>query len=489
MGPCRAKQISEIGGKKSIESKKKEKFSLFLFLLFLFFLLLLVVHKCNSEHPCSSQGIYSRHCRNLPTMAVIEPITDTTASSSTRTPLPKPPRRSGDFSYAHDDASAPRDLEATLASWDSIPLFMKDLPSRSSAAAAAAAADPALEALQSLAYDGTPNEVAAQFKSQADEYFGCKRYREALGFYTQAIDANPDDEKLQETLYANRAACNLELHNYGATLSDTSRVLGLNARSEKAYYRATRALIALERYQDAAKCAALGLQVNAHNHAIAALHAKAEQKQAQKLQTQQDAKERESRKQRMAKAVQQALVARGLWIQTTARPPDNPKPVHFDPDCLAPGSRLSLPLTQTWTPPDIIRTPLILPVFWMYPQHAQSDFIPDCHEDTPLSTYLSTMFPRSLVGSLPWDTGREYWDANLHVYATTRKKRLLKLGKKLSLREVMDQAFQTGQGQGQGVADRDGLVMSDGVLSLVVLPKGEAETRWVEQFKLHRDAK
>ena len=54
-------------------------------------------------------------------------------------------------------------------------------------------------------------EIASNFKSQGNDYFKGKRYREAAGFYTQALDAQPEDKTLREALLLNRAACNLEL--------------------------------------------------------------------------------------------------------------------------------------------------------------------------------------------------------------------------------------------------------------------------------------
>jgi hypothetical protein len=54
-------------------------------------------------------------------------------------------------------------------------------------------------------------EVAQNFKELGNEYFKSKRYREALGFYTQGVDAKPTDATLEESLRSNRAACNLEL--------------------------------------------------------------------------------------------------------------------------------------------------------------------------------------------------------------------------------------------------------------------------------------
>lgn len=54
-------------------------------------------------------------------------------------------------------------------------------------------------------------EVARNYKVQGNEYFQGRRFREAMGFYTQGIDAKPTEKGLLETLLINRAACNLAL--------------------------------------------------------------------------------------------------------------------------------------------------------------------------------------------------------------------------------------------------------------------------------------
>jgi len=57
-------------------------------------------------------------------------------------------------------------------------------------------------------------EIAQNFKDQGNEYFRGKRYREAVGFYTQGLDAKPTDLPTIEALLCNRAACNLELRMF-----------------------------------------------------------------------------------------------------------------------------------------------------------------------------------------------------------------------------------------------------------------------------------
>ncbi|PWZ03837.1 TPR-like protein [Testicularia cyperi] len=409
-------------------------------------------------------------------MAVIEDIVDEAPNATSSSSKPK-------FSYGHPGE---RNIDETLKSWDSVPLFMKDLPEDGGDSDTQAA----LEALQSLAFDGTPDEVASNFKTQGNEYFVSKRYREALGFYTQAIEASPTDTKLLETLHVNRAACHLELQNYGSCLRDTSATLGYNPRNEKAFYRAARALLALDKCVEAIDCCNHGIEIDAKNQAMKNLKTKAEARLKQIQDAEASKQERERRKRELDLALKQAFVLRGLWLETTPRPPDNPNPARFDPESLLPSSLDSIPLvgaSTKWTPPDAIRTPVIFPVFFMYPQHAQSDFVSDYHEDTPVGVYLETMFPDSARGSLPWDTKGEYYASNLQVYATTKSMRLLKIGKKLSLRQVIDQGFQDAPAGKDKVKDRDGMVMRDGILSLVVLPKGDAEQKWINEFKAQRD--
>ena len=78
-----------------------------------------------------------------------------------------------------------------------------------------------------------------------------------------------------------------------------------------------------------------------------------------------------------------------------------------------------------------------------------------------------------------WDAKGQYKASNLVVYAITRKRRLLKVGKKLTLRDICTSS----RGKEEEV---DGLQLKDGCLSFVVLPKGEEEKDWIENFKKGR---
>lgn len=74
---------------------------------------------------------------------------------------------------------------------------------------------------------------------------------------------------------------------------------------------------------------------------------------------------------------------------------------------------------------------------------------------------------------------------NLVVYVETKERRLLKVGKELTLREVLGKARRDAKGE----VKKDGVVLRDGLLSFVVLVKGAQEKAWIEEFKRKRDEK
>jgi Cns1/TTC4 Wheel domain len=143
-------------------------------------------------------------------------------------------------------------------------------------------------------------------------------------------------------------------------------------------------------------------------------------------------------------------------------PSENPYLPHFDPE-------------------DLTQQILIIPAFFLYPQHATSDIISHFAEDTPFSVHLTAMFPPQAPAP-EWDKNGEYIDGQLVVYAITLRKRLLKVGKKMTLTDVCKAA------KAKAGEPRDGLEVKDGCLTFVVLPKGDVEKRWVEDFKMNRES-
>jgi len=300
-------------------------------------------------------------------------------------------------------------------------------------------------------------EIAQNFKEQGNDYFKGKRFREALGFYTQGIDAKPTNSTILEAIICNRAACNLELENYGSVLRDCSKAISLNSKSSKAYYRSGSALLSLGRIEEALDCCTRCLAYDTDNPGIKIL-----QERALAVKNETDRKDREKRE-RLRKEeegkMKMKIAFRERNLINLPKPGGSISPVapHFDPE-------------------DPTGSTLILPVFFLYPQYATSDIISEFVEDTAFGVHIETMFPPNAPAP-DWDLKREYHPANLVIYAPTYRKRLLKVGKKMSLRNVYKVA-KAKEGQ-----PMDGLEVKDGCLSFVVMPKGDVEKKWVEEFK------
>jgi len=305
-------------------------------------------------------------------------------------------------------------------------------------------------------------EVAENFKEQGNEYFRGKRYREALGFYTQGVDAKPENGQLKAALLLNRAACNLELQNYGSVLRDCAAVISLDPRASKAYYRAGLALLALDRADEALDvCARVGNNTTS-DAGFKLLRERAEKKCAELRRKEDERADRERLASEEKRKMDAAFAARNLINVPNPDGSINPYAPRFDPEDATGGT-------------------LIMPIFFLYPEYATSDVVPDFVEDTEFGAVLATMFPPGAPAP-PWDVDGRYVVGTLVVYATTRRKRLLKVGKKMTLRDVCRAAGGT---SASGNVE-DGLEVKDGCLSFVVVPKGEAEQKWVEEYKSTR---
>ena len=140
----------------------------------------------------------------------------------------------------------------------------------------------------------------------------------------------------------------------------------------------------------------------------------------------------------------------------------------------------SPPYEPHFDPDDPTGEDVIFPVYFLYPQYETSDLVSHFAERTPFSAHLALMFPPQAPAP-EWDARKQYTAHDLVVYAPTHRRRLLKVGKKMSLRDVCKAAEQSEGGI------KDGLEMKGGFLSFVVLPKGDVEKNWVDEFKRKRE--
>ncbi|KAI8381258.1 uncharacterized protein BYT42DRAFT_299116 [Radiomyces spectabilis] len=310
--------------------------------------------------------------------------------------------------------------------FEKVPLFMNHLPEEE---------NDTLSALQSLVYDGTPEEIAENFKNQGNDCFkaGKYKYQDAITFYTRAIDTDCADKKITEACLANRAAVNLELGNYGRVLRDCAKCLEMNPRHVKALYRSARALLALDRAQEAHDCCEHGLAVDPDNTALKAMKEKCIQRQ-EALEARQRRKEEKEKADREAKEnLEKALKDRKIKIEVTDKEVREKASIVLDPE------------TQT----------LSWPVFFLYPEYKESDYIQQFNETNTFMDHLEVMFEQPA----PWDANHQYTPDNVEVYFENNqglRPSLIKIGKKHPLGKILS---------------LDQYVVTNGVPSFIILPK------------------
>ncbi|KAG8737128.1 hypothetical protein FRC10_008550 [Ceratobasidium sp. 414] len=378
----------------------------------------------------------------------------------------------------------------TLDVFDSTPLFMRELPSDNDTSESD---NNTLAALQSLIHEGPPEEVASNFKDQGNEYFKSRRFREAIGFYTQGVDAlttqpiegqgdtvkripvQEKDRPLYNALLLNRAAANLELENFGRVLKDAHLVLEHDSRSSKALFRAARALIKLRRFEEAADACDRCLAFDSENKDVKGvkdLAVKGIEEQTRKTLEKAQAAERDKA---IKVALDAALKRHSITISRT--PGDD-----VDPESLP---RLDPPL-----PTDPGTAELICRVALVYPQHGQTDLIIRFSTHDTLGAHLDSILPdpSSPDGQVEyplWDTKREYSSRAVNAYVRTRQGRVLKLGRNKTLAEICANVRKTGKEKGI----EDGLVVGQGVIAFVVVPRAsDAEERYLRSVKEERAA-
>ncbi|CUA76725.1 hypothetical protein RSOLAG22IIIB_02194 [Rhizoctonia solani] len=374
---------------------------------------------------------------------------------------------------------APRE-HVSASAFDTTPLFMRDISSGKEGEASEHD-QITLAALQSLIHEGDPEEIASNFKDQGNEYFKSRRFREAMGFYTQGVEAltiqsidgkpkivdvQEKDRPLYNALLLNRAAANLELENFGRVLKDAKLVLETDPRSSKALFRAAKALVKLRRYEEALDACNRCLTFDPDNGGVQLIRATAQKELDIETQKAKQKAEEEERAKAKEAALTVALKHHGITILK-----DNADPEH-------------LPFLDPPTPPYPTSAELICRVVLVYPQHGQTDLIMRFSTSDTLGAHLDAILPSPENGGdvpfAPWDEKQEYTSTKVNVYVKTRKGRVLRMGRNKTLEEIC----KTAKGK---EGDEDGLVVGQGVIAFVVVPKGSpAEEKYLKSVKEER---
>ncbi|CAH1447234.1 unnamed protein product [Lactuca virosa] len=109
--------------------------------------------------------------------------------------------------------------------------------------------------------------AALELKEEGNKYvkMGKKHYSEAINCYTRAINQKALSDMETSMIFSNRAHVNLQLGNYGRALSDSEEAIKLSPTNVKAFYRAAKASLSLNKLVEARSFCVKGLDENPDN--------------------------------------------------------------------------------------------------------------------------------------------------------------------------------------------------------------------------------
>nr|XP_008540866.1 PREDICTED: serine/threonine-protein phosphatase 5 [Equus przewalskii] len=102
---------------------------------------------------------------------------------------------------------------------------------------------------------------AEELKTQANDYFKAKDYENAIKFYSQAIELNPNNA----IYYGNRSLAYLRTECYGYALADATRAIELDKKYIKGYYRRAASNMALGKFRAALRDYETVVKVKPHD--------------------------------------------------------------------------------------------------------------------------------------------------------------------------------------------------------------------------------
>lgn len=117
---------------------------------------------------------------------------------------------------------------------------------------------------------------AEQIKAKGNELMGQAKYKEAIAYYTKAIEMEP----VNHIFYANRAAAHTHLKDYRSAIIDCEKSISLNESYSKAYSRLGTALFYDGNYRGAVTAYAKACELEPDNETYKADLKQAEEKLA-----------------------------------------------------------------------------------------------------------------------------------------------------------------------------------------------------------------
>lgn len=285
----------------------------------------------------------------------------------------------------------------------------------------------ALQALQALKYESEdPHTCAVSHKEDGNYHFQKKDYKKAIAAYTEGLKQKYEDITLTAVLYTNRATSNFYLGNNRSALNDAIWALKHKPDHMKAIIRAAISCFDLENYDNCLKWCERGMKIDAKEKKLSELKKKAIHQKKQK--------ERDDRKKQLREL--KNLTERNTLLETIEA---RQIQVEYCGEVTRSRQGIEELLNQTNAPHSgKLRLDeskqLCWPVYFLYPEFNQSDFIESFEENVSFIDQFLVMFETPP----PWDVKKSYLVEHIKIYFEDKKNNeLVRVKPEMILKEVL----------------------------------------------------
>lgn len=333
-----------------------------------------------------------------------------------------------------------------LKDLNKVPFFMTELDESEE--------NPQVEALQAMAYEGDPDEIAENFRRQGNDKFKIRFYHDAIHFYTEALNQKCGVDSIEIACLGNRAQANLNLKNYRQCINDCRDILKREPRNLKAWFRSSKAFMQLDRVDEAAMCAARGLAVSPNNHDFETLQGQALDRRVRLDQLKRYRESKDAETEAKNRSLQMALDIHSVK-RRWSDPCSNDASKRGNPEGLEPHLEVDGDPTLM----------LYLPVRVLYPLAMKTDVL----QAVDLNTDISTIIEQVLVPPPPWLNANDYKLGEVDAFSQTESGGLAKIGLRSTLAKVV-------------ATKTPGIIMVDNMLRIYIVPKNQTKN-WLSNYK------
>lgn len=307
-----------------------------------------------------------------------------------------------------------------------------------------------LEALKAMAYEGEPHEIATNFKNQGNDLYKVKRFKDARDMYDKGIEVKCNDKTINESLFANKAMCELELKNYRSCINNCKNALEINPMNIKCYFRMGKAFFALDKLEEAMEAIQFGLKIDAGNKSLQTLLTTVSKRDQDRKSYALKRAQEEQRKKDLETFLSDALLLRNVKNIKTNQHSEFLKEAKI---------KLENPMD--------FESQMIYPTIIMYPTTNEFDFIAETGELSTIQDIIDLLMQRPEEWfEMP---GHENFSPKkLLAYMETEAGGLIKAGKKLTIHDILKK-------------DTPSVPTFDNALKIYLVPKAESD-EWIAKW-------